>query len=289
MDPREKSLKQLDALRAKFTDLVSSFRPPALSTLSFAPTASSSNPKLEFTSQNAPVHGYEEALTRLLTELDGVDSLGEEEIRQRRKGLVKEVEGELGKVEGMRGKAWRIAQGEEKDEEGAKVPPHAHPAPPPVPAVPSSSSAQIPPRPASAHLPHRPSRDPHLPTSTSTSTSHHQRASASPSPSRRERERAREPHFSASSSFSSNNPYAGDRWAPPPSSSHTSSRPSSRSRVPPNHRSRASAADDGAFDPSAFAGPGGSAWGSRAPPQGGYQGYGYGDGEGLQPPRRRRQ
>lgn len=57
------------------------------------------------------MHGYEEALMKLLVELDGVDSLGDPEIRGERKKLVVEVNEELAKVEReIRAKAWELKQ-----------------------------------------------------------------------------------------------------------------------------------------------------------------------------------
>ncbi|GAA5854874.1 hypothetical protein JCM8547_004104 [Rhodosporidiobolus lusitaniae] len=147
-DPRFNSLQQLDLLRQKLDSLLSSFSPPPPSTLTFTPTSTSLSPKLAFTSENAPVHAYEEALTKLLVELDGVDSLGEEEIRKRRKGMVKEVEGELERVEReVRRGAWEVQhaggrEGVASEENGGKAP-LPPPLPHPVPTPSSSSSTPL--------------------------------------------------------------------------------------------------------------------------------------------------
>ncbi|GAA6033353.1 hypothetical protein JCM8097_006707 [Rhodosporidiobolus ruineniae] len=123
-DERTQRLNQLAALRTKFTSLQSGFRPPSLAELSFLPTSTAFNPKLAFTKQNAPVHAYEEALTRLLTELDGVESGGDPEVRGERKKLVVEVEKELERVEReVRKKAWEVQHegGGKAEEKGVEV------------------------------------------------------------------------------------------------------------------------------------------------------------------------
>ncbi|KAJ3186139.1 hypothetical protein HK101_009718 [Irineochytrium annulatum] len=53
-------------------------------------------------SGNMGLLGYEEALVKMLLELDGVQSLGDEGVRERRREVVKEVEGRLKEVEEIR-------------------------------------------------------------------------------------------------------------------------------------------------------------------------------------------
>ncbi|GAA5836512.1 hypothetical protein JCM11251_007098 [Rhodosporidiobolus azoricus] len=116
---RAQRLRQLAQLRDKFTSLRTSFSPPPLSHLVYLPTSTSLSPKLAFTSPNAPVHGYEESLTRLLTELDGVESGGDLEVRGERKKLVVEVERELERVEReVRRRGWEVQNGEGVKEGG---------------------------------------------------------------------------------------------------------------------------------------------------------------------------
>ncbi|KZT07014.1 uncharacterized protein LAESUDRAFT_758832 [Laetiporus sulphureus 93-53] len=56
-------------------------------------------PELAYTPDNAPVHGYLEALSRVLSALDAVESRGDREVRETRKLLAREVEREAEGVE----------------------------------------------------------------------------------------------------------------------------------------------------------------------------------------------
>ncbi|KAA1474151.1 hypothetical protein DENSPDRAFT_904676 [Dentipellis sp. KUC8613] len=58
-----------------------------------------STSSLPYTPTNAPVRAYEHALNALLERLDAVDSEGDEEVRGRRREVVKEVERALGEVD----------------------------------------------------------------------------------------------------------------------------------------------------------------------------------------------
>ncbi|GAA5872419.1 hypothetical protein JCM1840_006058 [Sporobolomyces johnsonii] len=107
------ALSQLASLSATLSSLAQSFQVPE--SLTFQPTATSSNPKLTYTSNNAPLHAYEERLTRLLTELDGVDSGGDPEIRAQRKRLVHEVERELEKLDAIRRREWERQQQQKRE------------------------------------------------------------------------------------------------------------------------------------------------------------------------------
>ncbi|GAA5847862.1 hypothetical protein JCM9279_006671 [Rhodotorula babjevae] len=115
VDERTRSLTALAHLAARFHHLDRDTTLPAPSSLVFTPKASPSSPKLAFTPVNAPVHGYEEALTRLLTELDAVDSAGDPAVRQQRKNLVTAVDREAQRVE-----KWRrdCFEARERGEEG---------------------------------------------------------------------------------------------------------------------------------------------------------------------------
>lgn len=108
-------MRQLDAIERRFNELSKAFTPPPPSSLTFQTSASSNAPKLDYTSTNAPVHGYEDALTKLLMELDGVESGGDIDVRTRRKELVKRVEGEAQRVETWRRDCFEARQ---KGEEG---------------------------------------------------------------------------------------------------------------------------------------------------------------------------
>lgn len=102
VDERTQRLEELARLAARFQELERNFSPPPANRLVFQPKASATAPKLEYNSTNAPVHGYEEGLTRLLTELDGVESGGDVQVRTTRKALATRVEGEAQRVEKWR-------------------------------------------------------------------------------------------------------------------------------------------------------------------------------------------
>lgn len=92
-------LQALANLEAKLATLKANFVLP--SQLTFQPSSLASG-KLAFTPENAPFLAYEDALTSLLIALDGVESGGMDEIRVGRKKLVREVEEELGRLDGIR-------------------------------------------------------------------------------------------------------------------------------------------------------------------------------------------
>ncbi|KAK7441841.1 hypothetical protein VKT23_016502 [Stygiomarasmius scandens] len=66
-----------------------------------------SEPRLGYTHNNAPLHAYTEALNRLLTSLDGVESFGEKKVREKRKAVVRNVEQEAGRIERLWKTLWR--------------------------------------------------------------------------------------------------------------------------------------------------------------------------------------
>jgi hypothetical protein len=95
-------------------------RPPTPEGEATAPIESDG--KLAYTLRNYPLHAYVEALSKLLMELDGVDSWGSPNVRNRRKGVVKEIEREVQRVEAYWKSAWQDyveAQKEEKQVEEA--------------------------------------------------------------------------------------------------------------------------------------------------------------------------
>ncbi|GAA6055416.1 hypothetical protein JCM3770_006981 [Rhodotorula araucariae] len=115
-DDRTRALAGLARLEARFRSLARAFAPPAPAQLAFTPKASAAAPKLAYTPGNASVHGYEEALTRLLTELDAIESGGDDEVRATRKALVRAVEGEAQRVEQWRRACW---EARERGEDGS--------------------------------------------------------------------------------------------------------------------------------------------------------------------------
>ncbi|KAF8607916.1 hypothetical protein BDV93DRAFT_519904 [Ceratobasidium sp. AG-I] len=111
-DSSDASLHSIAHLQDKYNSLCSSFTFP--STLAFAPTNNSpaSAPTLLFNPINAPIHAYEHALTGLLTELDAVESFGDDHVRDVRRGLVRRVEAELEGLEERKREMWRRSVGE---------------------------------------------------------------------------------------------------------------------------------------------------------------------------------
>ncbi|KIY51037.1 hypothetical protein FISHEDRAFT_57158 [Fistulina hepatica ATCC 64428] len=63
----------------------------------------SSPARLAYTHSNVSLHGYVESLNRLLVELDGVDSYGRKDVREKRKAVVREVENECSFID----RVWR--------------------------------------------------------------------------------------------------------------------------------------------------------------------------------------
>ncbi|KAG9112447.1 hypothetical protein FRC07_007902 [Ceratobasidium sp. 392] len=88
-----------------FASLRSGFSFP--SRLDFAPSSSSDPSKLAYTPNNAPIHQYEHVLTGLLTQLDAVESYGDEEVRRARRDAVKQIEKELAGLDERKMEEWR--------------------------------------------------------------------------------------------------------------------------------------------------------------------------------------
>ena len=95
-------------------ELKSSFEFP--STLDFANSQSPSSsvsseenavPSLLYTPRNAPLHGHEHELVKLLSSLDGVESHGEVRVRQARKELVVRIERDLAALDERKWDVWR--------------------------------------------------------------------------------------------------------------------------------------------------------------------------------------
>ncbi|QRW16088.1 BAG domain protein [Rhizoctonia solani] len=111
-DSSDASLNSIAQLQGKYESLRSGFTFP--SNLAFAPSKGpvtpASAPTLLYNPTNAPVHAYENALTNLLTELDAVESFGDEHVRDVRRSLVKSVEAELETLEEKKRAAWRGQQ-----------------------------------------------------------------------------------------------------------------------------------------------------------------------------------
>ncbi|KAH7345727.1 hypothetical protein B0J17DRAFT_48151 [Rhizoctonia solani] len=93
----------VQSILSSFTTLRSEFKFPTQ--LDFLPGSS----KLAYTTNNAPLHGYEHALTGLLTRLDAVESYGDDGVRRARKEAVKTIEKELERLDEMKAETWNRA------------------------------------------------------------------------------------------------------------------------------------------------------------------------------------
>ncbi|EPQ55911.1 hypothetical protein GLOTRDRAFT_41268, partial [Gloeophyllum trabeum ATCC 11539] len=121
--PRHQALKQISSIERRFEELKSGFSFPA--TIDFALSPSSednivsvdtaslrplppaqcadvSPPNLPYTHNNTPLHAYDHNLGQLLSQLDAVPSGGDVRVRERRKEVVRRVQGEVTRVEEWR-------------------------------------------------------------------------------------------------------------------------------------------------------------------------------------------
>ena len=64
-------------------------------------------PRLAYTKQNYPIHAYMEKLNVLLMKLDGVESHGSKQVRERRKQTAKSIEMEAERIEKLVKDIWR--------------------------------------------------------------------------------------------------------------------------------------------------------------------------------------
>jgi hypothetical protein len=98
---RKPSLETLDRLSTTFSHLTSTFTLPTVDFSRPSTPGRSSSPTthLSFTTANRPIHEYEAALSKLLTELDAVNSDGDDAVRMRRRELVKCVEAALAELD----------------------------------------------------------------------------------------------------------------------------------------------------------------------------------------------
>ena len=84
-------LTTIRAVRSRFSALESAFK--------FPPVLDFDHSELAVTQNNAPVRAYEQALNGLLEQLDAIESDGDEEVRDVRREVVREVESALEDVE----------------------------------------------------------------------------------------------------------------------------------------------------------------------------------------------
>ncbi|KAK0461126.1 uncharacterized protein EV420DRAFT_180637 [Desarmillaria tabescens] len=129
VDLVQKSLDTIETIQKRFEGLKTTFAWPSHldfeldgEVVSVSTNGSSepklTPPKLAYTNRNTPLHAYNEALNRLLVQLDAVESWGELEIRERRKCVVSMVEAEAARVERGWKAMWEAGKDDIQDDEG---------------------------------------------------------------------------------------------------------------------------------------------------------------------------
>ncbi|GAA6002329.1 hypothetical protein JCM10207_001066 [Rhodosporidiobolus poonsookiae] len=107
---RRAALSTLSSLTTSFEVRQSAFSAPSSLTFQSAAPAGaesgSATPPLAFGKPNAPFLGYEDFLVGLLSKIDAVESGGDRVVKQARKALVKRVEAELARLDGLKEEAW---------------------------------------------------------------------------------------------------------------------------------------------------------------------------------------
>jgi hypothetical protein len=83
-------------------------------------------PKLAYTALNYTIHSYVDAMEKLLMKLDGVESWGDNGVRERRRSVVREIGKESAKLERYWKQAWtdyfdKQREGARKEEEEHEV------------------------------------------------------------------------------------------------------------------------------------------------------------------------
>ncbi|GLB38512.1 putative BAG domain containing protein [Lyophyllum shimeji] len=153
-DPSEdvaKSMSEVRRIEAAFRDLTASFTFPAQldfvdthpdpDTPASSDSEASATSHLAYTSRNKAVRSYEHALSKLLAQLDAVDSFGDESLRAMRKDVVirvertlealeKEVEGRWRRSLALEAKSDNVEADEPVPAQPAVVPEEPTPAPP---------------------------------------------------------------------------------------------------------------------------------------------------------------
>ncbi|KAJ6604164.1 hypothetical protein DFH09DRAFT_1121824 [Mycena vulgaris] len=127
------STAEVKAIDASFHALSSEFVFPAQLDFSTSRTASpnrvtgttepeSAVARLSYSAHNQPVRFYQQALSRLLAQLDEVESFGDEGLRHARKEVVGRVEGALDELERVIEARWRKFAGKEERKEAIAEP-----------------------------------------------------------------------------------------------------------------------------------------------------------------------
>ena len=78
-------------------------------------------PKLAYTATNYPIHNYTDALDKLLMKLDGVESWGKKEIRDKRRAIVHEISRESSRLDRYLKQAWMDSLKKEQPAEVVSV------------------------------------------------------------------------------------------------------------------------------------------------------------------------
>lgn len=119
---RHLAVRRIGSIETQFKNLTSSFSFPShldfihpedhtiLSIPSSSTTGDvSAAAKLAFTKTNVPLHAHVEALSRLLVQLDSVESYGDRQVRERRKAAVRMIEKEAEEIEERWRRVWAAA------------------------------------------------------------------------------------------------------------------------------------------------------------------------------------
>ncbi|KAF8525715.1 hypothetical protein JB92DRAFT_2806106 [Gautieria morchelliformis] len=114
---RVSALRRISDIARRLEDATAHFVFPAA--LDFADVGDANGhaaavPALLYTPANAALHGHEDALMKLLSEADAVESGGDAPVRRARKALVGRIEGALGALDAQVVGVWR-ARGMEVD------------------------------------------------------------------------------------------------------------------------------------------------------------------------------
>lgn len=81
-----------------------------------AEKSTASAPVLAYTPVNRPLQAYEEALTRLLTQLDEISSQGSDKVKKERKALATDVQKELDRLDGIKVVEWARQSVQQREE-----------------------------------------------------------------------------------------------------------------------------------------------------------------------------
>lgn len=102
------ALDELASIRSHLDSISSSFSFP---THLVFDASSKDAPKLTYNAVNATLHSYEDALSKILSELDAVESNGDEEIRFARKEIARAIEATLSALDSKTEAAWQKLKG----------------------------------------------------------------------------------------------------------------------------------------------------------------------------------